>query len=235
MTPEEAAALRAPFPANSVGKLPRLSCWECRDAQSKACSKHPKTWCSECNSKISPQHLHLDYVGHADVTDRLLAVDPSWSWEPLAFDAEGLPRPDGSGGLWIKLTVCGVTRLGYGDASGKRGGDAVKEIIGDALRNASMRFGVALDLWRKEPADDAPEAPTPAPARAKKPTPKDAAGLVAEEAAKAGYVGDDLDLYIATTYPNRTLPELTTDELQAEWKYFHEMAKARGAADQVMA
>lgn len=29
------------------------------------------------------------------------------------------------------------------------GGDAVKEVIGDALRNAAMRFGAALDLWHK--------------------------------------------------------------------------------------
>ena len=51
--------------------------------------------------------------------------------------------------MWIKLTVCGVTRLGYGDAGAKKGGDAMKERIGDALRNAAMRFGAALDLWHK--------------------------------------------------------------------------------------
>jgi hypothetical protein len=51
--------------------------------------------------------------------------------------------------MWIKLTVCGVTRLGYGDAQGKTGGNAMKERIGDALRNAAMRFGAALDLWHK--------------------------------------------------------------------------------------
>ena len=41
------------------------------------------------------------------------------------------------------------SRLGYGHAEGKTGGDAVKEVIGDALRNAAMRFGAALDLWHK--------------------------------------------------------------------------------------
>jgi hypothetical protein len=60
---------------------------------------------------------------------------------------EGLPAING--GLWIKLTVCGVSRFGYGAADGKTGGDAVKEMIGDALRNAAMRFGAALDLWHK--------------------------------------------------------------------------------------
>jgi hypothetical protein len=91
----------------------------------------------------------LAYVGHAALTDRLLDTDPAWTWEPLALDERGLPALDEVGGLWIKLTVCGVTRLGYGDAGQKKGGDAMKERIGDALRNAAMRFGAALDLWHK--------------------------------------------------------------------------------------
>ena len=91
----------------------------------------------------------LAYVGHAALTDRLLDVDPGWTWEPLAMSPHGLPVMDDLGGMWIRLTVCGVTRLGYGHAGNKQGGDAIKEIIGDALRNAAMRFGAALDLWHK--------------------------------------------------------------------------------------
>lgn len=93
--------------------------------------------------------VKLAYVGHAALTDRLLDTDPTWTWEPLAIDERGLPALDDVGGLWIKLTICGVTRLGYGDAGQKKGGDAMKERIGDALRNAAMRFGAALDLWHK--------------------------------------------------------------------------------------
>ena len=96
-----------------------------------------------------PQVVHLDYVGHAALTDRLLDADQSWQWEPLAVGPDGYPVIDRDGGMWIKLTVCGITRLGYGDAQGKTGGDAMKERIGDALRNAAMRFGAALDLWHK--------------------------------------------------------------------------------------
>lgn len=95
----------------------------------------------------------LDFVGHGYLTARLLDVDPLWTWEPLAYDSDGLPKFDSQGGLWIKLTVCGVTRLGYGDA---RGPNAVKECIGDALRNAAMRFGAALELWCKGDLDAAP-------------------------------------------------------------------------------
>ena len=99
-------------------------------------------------SQIPKGGVKLSYVGHAALTDRLLDADPRWTWEPLAMN-DGLPVFDGFGGMWIKLTVCGVTRLGYGHAGTKEGGDAIKEVIGDALRNAAMRFGAALDLWHK--------------------------------------------------------------------------------------
>lgn len=106
--------------------------------------------------------VKLAYVGHAALTDRLLDADPHWSWEPLAFDERGLPRLDEHGGLWIKLTVCGVTRYGYGDAGQKKGPDAMKERIGDGLRNAAMRFGAALDLWHKGELHAEEPAPEPA-------------------------------------------------------------------------
>jgi hypothetical protein len=86
----------------------------------------------------------LDYVGHAATTDRLLQVDPEWSWEPMSLDERGLPALDADGNLWIRITICGVTRPAVGD------GKNMKERIGDAIRNGAMRFGVALDLWAKE-------------------------------------------------------------------------------------
>ena len=163
MTAEVAARLRAPFKPDQVGKLPRVTCGHCsRDKQRKHCDKHRRSECRECGSYITSAHMHLDYVGHAAITDRLLAVDPSWSWEPLAIGPDGLPVRDREGGLWIRLSVAGVTRLGYGDAEGKTGPSAVKEAIGDALRNGAMRFGVGLDLWHKDGAlvqDDEPAPP----------------------------------------------------------------------------
>lgn len=122
MTPEEAAALRAPFPPELIGKLPRAG-------------------------------IELDFVGHAAVTDRLLQVDPCWTWEPMAFTEAGTPLVliDGNNAvLWIKLTVCGVTRYGVGIVNASAF-ELQKQLISDALRNAAMRFGVALDLWSKEP------------------------------------------------------------------------------------
>ena len=65
---------------------------------------------------------------------------------------DNAPAKYTDGGLWIKLTIHGVTKLGFGDAGGKTGPNAVKELIGDCLRNASMRFGVATYLWSKSEA-----------------------------------------------------------------------------------
>ena len=121
---EQAEALRKPFPRSAIGRINRGG------------------------------GVSLDYVGHAAVTQRLLEVDPGWSWEPLALGPDGLPAYDPAGGLWIRLTICGETKLGYGDAQGKKGPNAVKEAIGDAIRNAAMRFGLALDLWAKEDISD---------------------------------------------------------------------------------
>lgn len=107
--------------------------------------------------KLPKGGILLDFVGHGFITQRLLDVDPFWHWEPFALDSDGLPLLDENGGLWIRLTVCGVTRIGYGDAGGRRGPNAIKEAIGDALRNAGMRFGLALELWCKGD----PDAPAP--------------------------------------------------------------------------
>jgi len=100
-------------------------------------------------NQIPKGNMKLDYVGHAALTKRLLETDLEWSWEPFAIGEDGLPKLDEKGGLWIRLTVCGITRIGYGDSGNSRGTQAVKEAIGDALRNAGMRFGAALDLWHK--------------------------------------------------------------------------------------
>lgn len=136
--------LRAPFPPEEWEKRPQpmfKGAWDGGRKQK----------CDECGGwHVLENTVHLEYIGHAGVTKRFLEVDPLWSWKPLARDENGLPKFDKFGGLWIKLTICGVTRLGYGDAVGKDASStAVKEIVGDGLRNAGMRFGVALEFWSK--------------------------------------------------------------------------------------
>ena len=133
MSADKLEELRKPFPEGVVGVLPKPYK---RDSQ--------KGNCNVCGGYHGLPAAHLDFVGHAAVTDRLLSVDPSWTWEPMALDERGSPALDKDGNLWIRLTVCGVTRIGVGD------GQHMKERIGDALRNAAMRFGVALSLWTKD-------------------------------------------------------------------------------------
>lgn len=143
---ENLKKLREPFPASQINKLPKPS--KKQTEELKADYRKGQR-CQVCGGWHQPEVVHLDYVGHASLTNRLLDTDPTWTWEPLAMNPNGLPVMDELGGMWIKLTVCGVTRLGYGHAGDKTGGDAIKEVIGDALRNAAMRFGAALDLWHK--------------------------------------------------------------------------------------
>jgi hypothetical protein len=109
--------------------------------------------------KLPKGGIFLDFVGHGFITGRLLDVDPLWDWEPFSTNEDGLPSLDEFGGLWIRLTVCGKTRIGYGDAGGKKGPNAIKEAIGDALRNAGMRFGIALELWARGDLDAPPDEP----------------------------------------------------------------------------
>lgn len=149
MDANTAAKLRAPFPPEAIGKRPQPTCRACGEAPSRVCQQHSKAKCADCGQFMTTAHIHLDYIGHADVTDRFLSVDPDWDWEPMGLDERGLPALDANGGLWIRLTIAGRPRLGYGDAQGKKGPNAVKEAIGDALRNAGMRFGVGLEMWMK--------------------------------------------------------------------------------------
>ena len=158
MDPTTAAKLRAPFPPESIGKKPTITCKACSN-RNVQCEEHRARKCGQCKQYLTTAHMHLDFVGHAHVRERFLEVDPDWNWEPLALNAQGLPAFDDHGGLWINLTIGGKTMPGYGDAPGKTGGNAVKEAIGDALRNAGQSFGVALDLWKKEPATATPDVP----------------------------------------------------------------------------
>ncbi len=133
--------LREPFPPHMISKLPK-----------PFKKDSPKGKCPECGGFHGLPAAHLDYVGHAALTARLLEADIKWDWTPLSLTPDGQPCFDKSGGLWIQLTVCGMTRIGYGNAETsqyKEVGSREKEVIGDALRNAAMRFGAALDLWHK--------------------------------------------------------------------------------------
>lgn len=111
---------------------------------------------------------NLSYVGHAAVTEMLLRHDPLWHWSPLGTDTNGSPVVDRNSdgrpiGMWIRLCIFDHYRIGYGcvEPNDRRtDGDLIKEIIGDGIRNAAMRFGVALNLWSKNDLESAAPAPS---------------------------------------------------------------------------
>lgn len=185
MNPDQAKQLRAPFPKEQIGKLPKGG-------------------------------TQLDYVGHAAVTDRLLEVDPDWSWEPVAWAEDGGPLIRHTGkeaSLWIRLTVCGVTRLGVGICPAAAF-ELEKQLISDALRNAAMRFGVALDLWSRQPLLDDTFGPDPGPApKARQPRRKPAAA----DAEPADVIPIDRDLLDRT---KARIEQLVGDDrtVVLEWK-----------------
>lgn len=164
------ARLREPFEASMVGKLPRATKKEAKKGKCKPAAEGgdaPGWQDYFCGGWHGLPAVHLDYAGHAAVTSRLLEVDPEWNWEPKAgWDENGEPRFVRVNGkpvrLWIDLTVLGVTRPGVGTVDAGVF-DAEKQLIGDALRNAAMRFGVALDLWIKGSDEEAPTTVEPAP------------------------------------------------------------------------
>jgi len=140
-------ALREPIPARSIGKKPRVYCWDCNWASEQkagaTCDRHAAVWCNTCRSTVSNAHDHDDYVGHAEVTDRFLDADLAWNWRPMAFDERGLPALDDDGGMWMYVSIGGVERPAYG----KPGIGGKPELISNGLKNGGIRFGVALDQW----------------------------------------------------------------------------------------
>lgn len=158
------AQLTEPFPPDWIEKLPKVlskqdqrkgRCRPDQDGQYVSADGH---YCGGWHSRA----VHLDYVGHAGITMRLNDVvgPEGWDWEPVATDDSGLPMAS-RGEFWIRLTILGVTKLGVGDDFN----GSSKQAIGDALRNAAMRFGIGTYLWSKSDAahalaarDDQPPA-----------------------------------------------------------------------------
>lgn len=122
--------------------------------------------------KLPKGGIQLDFVGHADITKILLEIDPHWRWVPIAWD-NGRPAihvENGMATMWGELTLLGQARLGVGSVRADKP-ELDKELVGDFLRNAAMRFGICLSLWTKQEWDDLGEHPAPASPRKQQPAP----------------------------------------------------------------
>lgn len=217
--PTGLALLRAPFPPNQISKLPKPFKKDSPKGKCKPRSQGgdaPDHQDHFCGGYHGLPAAHLDYVGHAAATDRMLDADPSWGWEPFAKTEAGLPLFDQSGGLWINLTICGVTRPGYGHAAAKSFGDPgmrEKEVIGDALRNAGMRFGMALDLWHKGDLHLDEEGNGDSPALPEQAFVDD--DTVTKIISLCGAVGGGQTQVICKAYKVDAIPELTPKQAQS--------------------
>lgn len=160
-------------PDELIGKLPRVTCGDCRNSPGKCCTKHDKKRCDGCKQYMTTGHVHIDYVGHAEATRILIEIDPTWTWEPVAWTDDGHPAITIRGAtaeMWGRLTLLGKTLPCVGTAEAGKA-DVGKELIGDLLRNGAMRFGIGLQLWSKADrwemaeaaADDEPPKPPPPP------------------------------------------------------------------------
>lgn len=114
--------------------------------------------------KLPKGGMQLDFVGHADITRILIEIDPHWRWVPIAWD-NGRPAihvENGMATMWGELQLLGQARLGVGSVRADKV-DLDKELVGDFLRNAAMRFGICLSLWTKQEWDDLNSNKAPAP------------------------------------------------------------------------
>lgn len=139
--------------------------------------------------KLPKGGISLDFVGHADITRILITVDPLWSWEPIEWDG-GKPAmyiENDMLTMWGRLTVHGKSVIGVGTVKASAI-EASKQVVGDFLRNSSMRLGISLSLWTKSEWEDLGGKPssvttTRATGQAQQRNVIDTGGIVAKEPA----------------------------------------------------
>lgn len=159
--------------------------------------------------KLPKGGIQLDFVGHAEVTKMLIEIDPEWTWEPVAFDADGLPAYRVINGMaqmagW--MTIHGVRRLGIGSAQASKP-DLLKELASDYLRNAGMRFGICTSLWSKQEWDDhSHPVVTPAPKAVK-----------AEPVGDAPLSQEQIEQFIAACDKAGFTPEAVAANAKVNW------------------
>ena len=158
--------------------------------------------------KLPKGGTSLDFVGHADITRILLEIDPTWRWVPIAWD-NGRPSihvENGIATMWGELTILGQSRLGVGSVRADKQ-ELDKELVGDFLRNAAMRFGICLSLWTKQEWDDnAKPVSAPAPKAVK-----------AEPAGDAPLSQEQIEQFIAACEKAGFTPEAVAANAKVNW------------------
>jgi hypothetical protein len=103
-----------------------------------------------------------------------------------------------------------VTRIGYGEPIGKGDWhDKRKAAIGNAIRNAAMRFGVALDLWAQDDISTTFEEPKPVADQSKLEDWQNQI-LKSKNMADLMKVGEDVGRYVVTDADKKHLLDMWT-------------------------
>lgn len=221
-------ALRKAFAEGQIGQLPRVTC---KDCSNKRCSAHKYTKCKDCGAYTSPQHIHLPFVAHAIVTDRLNHDAPGWY-----FTIDTVK--DSNDGEHV-LAVVGTMHIGdkaipeIGEPNVKSFyGTELQSAIGNFIRRAAMRFGVAIDLWMKEEAVHVETSGEGAPPSERRPTratgakPPSPDALVAKGGPYSGLTPEE----IVKTPPGREWLERAKDNEVAPLEFRVEAARVLALA-----
>jgi hypothetical protein len=188
--------------------------------------------------KLPKGGQQLDFIGHADVTRILIEIDPLWSWEPIEWDG-GKPAmyiENDMLTMWGRLTVHGKSVIGVGTVKASAI-EASKQVIGDFIRNSSMRLGLGLSLWTKQEWTDLDHNPAPAKrttganAKAMPAPPAEPHQLISkvqitqftQACAKAGLVAEEVGVHAGVDIHKATVSDL--DKLRASYKTLAAKAK----------
>lgn len=171
--------------------------------------------------KLPKGGMQLDFVGHADITRILIEIDPHWRWVPIAWD-NGRPVihvENGIATMWGELQLLGQARLGVGSVRADKA-DLDKELVGDFLRNAAMRFGICLSLWTKQEWDDLntnkPAAPKGKTGSAAKPSAKDR--VIVSSAGTVEHLSDvQLSQFQTACSREKISPEIVAANAGVKW------------------
>lgn len=171
--------------------------------------------------KLPKGGMQLDFVGHADITRILIEIDPHWRWVPIAWD-NGRPVihvENGIATMWGELQLLGQARLGVGSVRADKA-DLDKELVGDFLRNAAMRFGICLSLWTKQEWDDLntnkPAALKGKTGSAAKPSTKDR--VIVSSAGTVEHLSDvQLSQFQAACSREKISPEIVAANAGVKW------------------
>lgn len=158
-------------PPRMIGKLPR---GKRRGSPKGVCKPRsqggdaPDDQDHFCGGWHTLPAIHLDYMGHADVTEALIRIDPEFTYTPGWNTTAGplgpfaLTDQRNPKNILLEMTLFGVTRPCVGTIEGDVN-DPLKELLSDGLRNGAMRFGIAVRLWSKADHHDVVDESEPAP------------------------------------------------------------------------